>query len=246
MGLPLPRLKPFLFDRDFGSLHNLLDGPPAAEESIAPAACFTEEELMRARAEGFAAGQAAAAADASRAAATRIALAMDSAVLQLQALAEQTQRDDAEVSRQAVAVALAVCRKVLPASYRETGAREITDLITALLPQLASQPALLLRVHGDLTDCVESALQPVLADAGLTGRLRVQGDAALAPGDCRIEWTGGGLSRSWADLWQAIEGLARDQFGIDADRLPKAADAGPDGYMPDLLTHAESTGERHG
>ncbi len=70
-----------------------------------------------------------------------------------------------------------------PLAAREAEPR-IAALVEALLPALAEQPRLLLRVAPDTEPALATHFA---ADA----RIEVAADATLAPSDARLEWRGG-------------------------------------------------------
>jgi flagellar assembly protein FliH len=82
---------------------------------------------------------------------------------------------------------------------------EISALATECFRQLVSAPHVVVRVGPDIYDAVRHKLEEIAAARGFEGRLTVQSEAGLAPGDCRIEWTEGGVVRDRAATAAVIE-----------------------------------------
>jgi hypothetical protein len=65
----------------------------------------------------------------------------------------------------------------------------------------------------------------VFARASFQGTYSVITDYELQPGDCRLEWDGGGAERSEARIWRDIREIVAANFGgMDADAMDQAAD----------------------
>ena len=89
----------------------------------------------------------------------------------------------------------------------------------------AGEPRLLVRAHPMITPDLEMRLKDAFARASFQGSYSVVTDYELQPGDCRLEWDGGGAERSEARIWLDIRALVAANFaGVDAATLDKAAD----------------------
>ena len=56
---------------------------------------------------------------------------------------------------------------------------------------------------------LEARLQDVFARSGFRGTFSVVADYELQPGDCRLEWDGGGADRDEARIWRDIRDVDR-------------------------------------
>jgi flagellar assembly protein FliH len=69
---------------------------------------------------------------------------------------------------------------------------------------LVKTPHVSVRISADLYAVGKDKLQEIAQARGFEGRLVVQPDAALTPGDCRIEWSEGGVNRDRAAMLAAV------------------------------------------
>ena len=75
-------------------------------------------------------------------------------------------------------------------------------------------------------DDLESRLTEIMARSSFSGVCSVVVDYELQPGDCRIEWDGGGADRDEARIWRDIRAAIAATLGdIDPAALEAAADA---------------------
>lgn len=184
----------YLFDEDFG----------AGEK---PTITMVEHERRRADAEsvayrnGFAAGHAQAENEATRHIASSLALIADNFERLEQALAAI----EARLETEAVDVAVAVASKLAPALIAREPLAEIAALATDCFRHLVTTPHVTVRVGAEIFDAARARLEEIARARGFEGRLVVNADATLGPGDCRIEWAEGGISRDEASTCADIE-----------------------------------------
>ena len=174
----------YLFDEDF-----------AGGEK--PTITLVEAERRRADAEGiayrngFAAGQAQAQAETAQHAANALALIADGLSRIDCALAGIEARFETE----AVEVAVAVAGKLAPELIAREPFAEIEALATDCFRQLVKTPHIAVRIGPDIFATAKERLDEIARARGFEGRLMVEADGTLAAGDCRIEWSEGGVTR---------------------------------------------------
>lgn len=184
----------FLFDEDFASGEK-------------PTITMVEAERRRADAEsvayrnGFAAGQAQAQGEIAQSTANALALIADGLARIEDALAAIGARLETE----AVEVAVAVAGKLAPELVAREPFAEISALATDCFRQLVKTPHIAVRISADIYDTAKEQLEEIARARGFEGRLVVEADAALEPGDCRIEWSEGGVTRDRAATLAAID-----------------------------------------
>jgi len=219
------RHKKFLFDTDFspdvvtaGPVKTRVQAEPEAEtiaetppEVIAPT--FSEEDLTRAREEGYSAGHTEATKDLTTALEQRLANTMDAIDNQIANLFDAFERDKEEHSRDAVAVATVIVRKLFPALNMDTAMAEIEHMIVEAMKRTSGAPTLIIRVSEDMKETVESKAQDLAAARGREGTISVLVDAKLAPGDAAVEWDGGGMVRDNAVVWDKIDEIIERNLG---------------------------------
>jgi flagellar assembly protein FliH len=191
----------FLFDLDFAAPATARNAPPTISADAHEAA------LAEAEARGYRNGMAAAEAHArgdneTRAAQAyeRIAVALQSAIGQLAGVKDRVEAD-------AVAVALAVGRKLAPALVAREPIAEIAALAGECFGEMLQAPHVVVRVNETLHAAVRDKLAEIARGRGFEGRLVVLGEAAIAPGDCRIEWADGGAVRDASAIDRTVESV---------------------------------------
>jgi flagellar assembly protein FliH len=186
----------YLFDEDFASGEK-------------PTITMVEHERRRADAEalahrkGFAAGEAKAQGDTAQHAATALGLIAEGLERLHRALSSIEERLESE----AVEVAVAVGAKLAPELIARQPFEEVSALATECFLHLVKTPHVNLRIGTDIYDTAKDKLEEIARARGFEGRLVVNSDASMAPGDCRIEWTDGGVARDRAATLAAIDDM---------------------------------------
>lgn len=174
----------FLFDEDFAT-----GGKPTIT--------VVEAERRRADAEsqayrkGFTAGEAKAQGDATQRVANALGVIADG----LERLHRALTGIEARLETEAVDVAVAVASKLAPELIAREPFAEIAALATDCFRQTVTTPHIVVRVSADIHDTAKDKLEEIARARGFEGRLMVLADETLAPGDCRIEWSEGGINR---------------------------------------------------
>jgi flagellar assembly protein FliH len=184
----------YLFDEDF-----------AGGEK--PTITMVEHERRRADAEavahrqGFAAGEAKAQAEAAQ----RTAVALGLIAEGLERLHRALTGIETRLEIEAVQVAVAVGAKLAPELIARQPFAEISALATECFLHLVKTPHVSLRIGADIYDTAKDKLEEIARARGFEGRLAIDSDDAMAPGDCRIEWADGGVARDQAATLAAID-----------------------------------------
>lgn len=210
----------FRFDRSFEALGGARDrGRPAGR---AAERTFTSEDVEQARAEGFARGRAeSVGAEEARREAERLRQrALEAIASQVGAVLDGAAESAQTAVSEAVLVASAIVRKMMPRLWRESGAHEIEDTVRAVLTELTDEPMLTVRIAPELHQDLLPALQRAARECCAEDRLRVLAGDGVPPGDCRIEWRNGGLLRDRLTMTRAIDEVIERSLGAAA--LPEA------------------------
>lgn len=184
----------YLFDEDF-----------AAGEK--PTITVVEHERRRVDAEsgayrnGFSAGQGQARTETAQHAANSLALIADG----LDKLSRALNAIEARLEVEAVEVAVAVAGKLAPELIARQPFEEISALATECFRHLVTTPHVVVRIGPDIYDTAKHKLEEIAVARGFEGRLMVHSEAGMAPGDCRIEWSEGGVVRDRAAAASVIE-----------------------------------------
>jgi flagellar assembly protein FliH len=186
----------FLFDHDFA-----VNGESMPSIKIAEHAIKLKEAEAAGYARGFAAAQAEAKGDGDR----RTTAALERIAAALEKLDHGLAGVEAKIETEAVAVAVAVAMKLAPELVAREPFAEISALATNCFRHLVATPHVVVRVHDSLHAAARQQLEDIARACGLESRLVVLAEPHIAPGDCRVEWADGGLTRDSAATRKAIE-----------------------------------------
>jgi flagellar assembly protein FliH len=210
-------VRKFTFDNDFDRPARPAAKPEPVKVEEAPppppAPTFSEEEMAAAvaearkaaRAEGLAEGLAKGKADAAAAAEKQIAGGLNAIAQHFAAIAREAEQCSSAVSTTAVEVALAMTRRLFPELARRHGLGEIEGLLERALDMLKTEPRFTVRLAAEQRDALVERIDALASQRGFEGRIVVTGEAEMKLGDCRIEWSQGGLIRSADEIWSGIE-----------------------------------------
>ncbi len=229
-------IRKFLFDTDFAAPKR--PAPPAdqAEETAAPIPeeapppVFSEEDVALARDEGFSAGKREGILEAAAAVERQIAETLARIEGALPGLfAAQRQAADA-LQHDGMTVIRALARKTLPRLAEDNALGEIEHLAGVVLDRLRTEPRVVFRVNDGLTAALDEKLAVLAGTKGYAGSVAVIGEAGIAPGDCRIEWSQGGAERQAAAILDEMDRIIQRNsggtIGTDADAADAAAPGG--------------------
>jgi flagellar assembly protein FliH len=183
----------FMFDEDFAT-------------GVKPTITVIEADRRRVDAEaqahrkGFAAGLAQAQGEADQ----RIATALGQIADNMSRLDRALTGIETRLETEAVQVAVAVAGKLAPELIAREPYTEISALATECFRHLVATPQVVVHVSTDIYDLAKERLEETARARGFEGRLVVISDAAMAPGDCRIEWADGGIKRDEAATLSSI------------------------------------------
>jgi flagellar assembly protein FliH len=202
-----------LFAEDFDLPRR--DAMPAPEV-INPT--YSAAELAEARAEAWAAGHAAGTMEANRTltATTRSLLEAIAAALHDAKAAANTV---AERSVEAIArLLLDSLGKLFPALCERHGEAELCALVHTILPALAQEPTITVRLNPVHTPALMRELDQL--DPELVERVRLLPVEAIAAGDVRVSWRDGAASRDTAKLWQQVRAVLEPEGLLSPDTTP--------------------------
>ena len=186
----------YLFDQDFAP------GAKVAEKPVAAA----EHALMLSEAEskGFRDGFEAAEQEATVVAARRTAAAFERVADTIEQFARSIVAAEQRIEAEAIELAVAIAKKVVPELVLREPFGEIAALVTECFRQLASSPHIIVRVNDALHATARERLTEIARTRGFEGRLVVIAEPEIALGDCKIEWADGGVVRDQGKIEAAI------------------------------------------
>ncbi len=203
---------------------NLQDEPAEPEIKLE----FTQAQIDAAREEGYIAGHGAALEEAGTAREHYVADAINLIAQNLGKLEEQQRAANTELADLAMRMVYGVTQKLLPAFAHAHAVDSIEHFVRAALPIAVGEPRLLVRAHPMIAADLELRLKDVFIRASFQGSYSVITDYELQPGDCRLEWDGGGADRNEARIWRDIREVVASNFNaVDVTELDHAADQLP-------------------
>jgi len=188
----------FLFDFDFA--------PTAERKPVEPTVTLADHAAKLAEAETAAhrRGYADAQADAKVEADRRVAAALETIAVKLSAANDALASIETRLECEAVEVAVAVARKLVPTLLAREPFAEISALASNCFRELVTAPHIAVRVNDALYAEAREALEDIVRARSFEGRLVVLAEPDIAVGDCRIEWADGGITRDGAATDAAI------------------------------------------
>lgn len=186
---------------------------------------FTQSQLDAAKEEGYIQGHGAALEEAATAREHYAADALNIIAQGLAALNVQQADSNKELANLAMRMVYGFSRRLLPEYAQAHAVDSIEAFVRKILPLAVGEPRLLVRSHPMIAEDLETRLKEVFARSGFQGTFTVVTDYEVQPGDCRLEWEGGGADRDEARIWADIREVVAATFGdIDVDAMDAAAD----------------------
>jgi len=236
MGVP----EKFLFEHDFDAEVEAAREAAAAPEPESsctpepppPEPSYFEEDLARAREAGYRegheagrnAGQAEGRAAAETEAEQELAAALSRVSDGLDGLLKDLEATEGRRDREALDLSVTLVRKLFPALHRRNALGEAESLIETTLDRVRQQPQVVVRAASDIAGPLAPRLDDLAARGGYQGRLTLQTDESLAPGDVQVVWSDGGARRDTGRLWQDIDAAIARVLGPEAEESDPPAD----------------------
>lgn len=200
---------------------------------------FSKAQLEAAREEGYISGHSAALEEAATAREHYVADALNLISQGLTQLDGQQQAANAELEKLAMRMIYGIVRRLMPGFTQQYAVDNIEAFVRQVLPVAIAEPKLLVRAHPMITADLEVRLKDVFARAGFQGTYSVITDYELQPGDCRVEWNGGGADRDEARIWRGIREVVAANYGdVDVDALDDQVNAEVDAEASQTQNHA--------
>jgi len=229
-------VRKFTFDNDFDAPRVVVapkpepvvvveDLPPPPPPPPPPS--FSEEELeaavAAARKAAFAEGQAQGNAEASAKTERQTAAALTAIGTHFAKIEGEVQAVSTALRETALELSLAMVRRLFPEFARQHGLEEVKELLGRCLDTLRAEPRFTVKVARDQAEALGGEVDALARSRGFEGRILVSADESLKPGDCRIEWSQGGMIRNADEIWKAIE-AAMEQALISNEGDSASAD----------------------
>jgi flagellar assembly protein FliH len=194
----------FKFDTEFSSSGDQVSMAARARAKKTLTQDEIDQMSTRARSEGMKAGEA-------RALEAVAQSVRDLATILREALA-RTHNDIEYVRKDAVEVAFAVARKLVPMALDALPSADVEVALREALHQAIGEPRIMLRANPRVIEALRDRLDEIAHEEGFEGRIVAAADPAVIGADCRIEWRGGGAERSTAIIERELAALLARRF----------------------------------
>lgn len=228
-------IKKFLFDNDFTDLEPIApikkeakpvetdesEEPESDENSAAPAEeiieeiipTFSQEDVDRAREEGAQRGRDEALKDLEGSLQKKLTDTVAAVEQKLVAIADEQDRQKDERTKNAAAIAAVMMRKLFPALNMKNAMAEINHMIEQAIEKTSGEAKIIFHVAEEIKGEVENKISEITATSGRDIEFKVVGSTDIAMGDCKIEWSGGGLVRNQGLIWNEIDEIIERNIG---------------------------------
>jgi flagellar assembly protein FliH len=207
----------FLFDNSF----DVAESP--ALSPAAPPRQFSEEDILAARDEGFAQGEAAGRAAALTSIEQASAKTLTVIGARLNDAGQEIERIRAATMSDALKVLGAAIRKVIPELARRNALNEIEQLVRECLQAIYDEPRVVVRGHDRVIAALQPRIDAMAASCGFHGKIVLFADDQLNETDCRVEWADGGAERNLDDMWRQID-AAIERIADDGAAAPAGSE----------------------
>ncbi len=196
-----------------------------SDEPIEEEKEFTQSDLDAAREEGHIAGHTAALEEAETAREHYIADAMNLIAQGLDGLQNRQDAANKQTADFAMRMVFGVVQRLLPDYTHHYAVDNMETFVRRVLPLAIGEPTLTIRAHAMIAPDLEVRLKDVFNRTAFQGSYAVIPDYELQPGDCKLEWDGGGADRDEGRIWAEIREVVAGNIGdADADDFDRAAD----------------------
>ena len=215
----------FLFDYDFDQVKvtpavKIVEQDDEQEEEEEPeiiVPTFSEEQLQAAKEEAFTAGKEEGILEASTSVEQEIISSLNMMDTKLTDIVHQQSEFNVELNSTAVLVATGVARKCFPEYIKQSGTREIEGMIRELFPQIITEPRIVIHLNPEQTTDIKEKFKKIADQKHYEGKLIIQEDTSVNPGECTVDWSHGRAERNLDDLWQQITSVVERTLGVNID-----------------------------
>lgn len=209
---------------------------PVCEE-LPPAPTFSQEDMARARREGFTEGKEAGIAETQSDSEKQMHDILNQISGQFAAIAsgygEVAERNRHEV----VDIARAVTRKTLEKLLDADSLNAISATISELLPSLIEEPRIVIRVRDAALDPLQDRINDIRARSGFPGDIILLGEPDMGTALCRVEWADGGAEYDPLKFWHEIDAVIDQYLSIPTEPPAEQAEELVDVNNPKEVTN---------
>lgn len=102
-------------------------------------------------------------------------------------------------------IAHSIAKKVAGEALAQDAYANIEAICLRCVNAMLHEPKLLITVHASMARTLEEKITAAAKTLQVVGEITINGDANIAPSNCRIEWKNGAMIRDTEHLWQQVE-----------------------------------------
>lgn len=220
----MTELKEFLFDFDFDDIQLMEEIDQAVNEkeisneddvqaeSEPEAPTFSEEDLLAARQEGFAAGKEEGVEEALGGVENTMSQILDTIATGISDVVKDQNAFNEKTGNESLELALSICRKLFPVLSEEGKFSEVSSMTISMINQILTQPKITIFVNSDIVAALKEKIDPFLAEKGYEGTASILEDPSLPVSGCRIQWQDGEAVRDPEAGLQDIEQIVSESL----------------------------------
>jgi flagellar assembly protein FliH len=202
--------RPFTFD-DFDEIDRKIVELRLVE-SAPPPPSFSEEELAAAKQQAYGHGVEIGRREVETGLLQQVAGLTAAIEVHLSDLSRQEAKRDAAFERDAVALALAMFKKLAPSLAAKGALDEVERLLNECMAERHDEPRLVVRVHDSMLEALQTRVAALTDARHFGGKIVLLSEPNFAPSDIRVEWADGGAERRVAAILAAIERLTLESI----------------------------------
>ena len=225
-------VRKFTFDLDFDAPEpdpaELVEAEEEQEpEVVVPT--FSEEDLERARKEGYDKGHDAGRREATEATEQKLLETVEAAGQHLTTLCNAQLEANQEIAKEMITVAVAIAKKMFPDLNARNALGEVERVVQETLKAITDEPRVQIQVPPELREPFMERLSTLTNRAGFDGKVFVNPDPSLNAGDCRVEWSNGAAVRDTNEMWEMVDEIVERNIYGPGGRGDDDAEAEHDG-----------------
>jgi flagellar assembly protein FliH len=203
----------------FGTVFDVPETVPELPvyEEAPPAPVFSQEDMTRARREGFTEGKEAGIAETRSESEKQMHDILNRIAEQIAATTSGYGEVIERNRHNVVDIARTVTRKTLEKLLDAESLNAIEATIAELLPSLIEEPRIVIRVRDAALDPLQSRIDDIGARSGFPGDIILLGEPDMETALCRVEWADGGAEYDPRKFWTEIDTVIDQYLAIPTE-----------------------------
>ena len=229
---PMDQIEKFLFDVSFdedgfartGSGSNDVEEETTEtknQEVVAP--IFTEQEVETAKHDAYEKGKEEGIQNAADAIEKRMSETLENLCTRFQSLFDQQKIANAQMFEDATNTAIAIARKCFPHLTSSEALKVIENMVRTVLSELLEEPNVTIHLNETLIGPMNDRITRIAKDANFAGRILIEEDTSVAPGDCQITWGSGSAERNVDALLQLTDEIVAQNLAAARQNMEASA-----------------------